>query len=1315
MKRFSKARTSRFAVAVGAEHPPIDAPPAMPEQDADVAASGPLDEAERLHRRVVELAQARRYDEAIALARRALELRESALGPEHPHVGESLNALASLLLAKAEYAAAEPLFRRALAIREKALGPEHPDVAQSLHNLAELLLAKAEYAAAEPLFRRALAIREKALGPDHPDVAQSLNSLAELLLAKAEYAAAEPLFRRALAIQEKALGPEHPDVAQSLNSLAALLVAKGDYAAAEPLYRRALNIEEKALGPENLHIADSLHNLAWLLQAKGDYAAAEPLFRRALAIREKALEPEYPDLATSLNSLARLLEAKGDYAAAEPLYRRALAIWEKALGPEHPHVADRVYNLARLLHAKGDYAAAEPLFRRALAIREKALGPEHPDVAESLNSLAALLVAKGDYTAAEPLYRRALGIEEKTLGPEHPHVAQSLHNLAGLLQEKGDYAAAEPLFRRALAIREKALGSEHPGVAQSLNSLAGLLRAKGDYVAAEPLYRRALAILEKALGPEYPDVAISFHNLAGLLQEKGDYAAAEPLYRRALAIRERVLGPNHPAVAQNLTSLARLLRAKGDYAEAEPLLRRALVVQEKALGPEHPAVAKSLNNLALLLQAKGGYVAAEPLLRRALAIQEKVLGPEHPDVAQSLNSLAGLLQAKGDYAAAEPLYHRALAIQEKALGPEHPDVAQSLNSLAGLLWANGAPTRALLLMQRATTIHEQVLASVLATSSERQKHAFAWTMEGETDMTVSLHIRALPDRADAARLALAVLLQRKGRVLDAMTDMLTQLRARGQPQDQAKLAELRSIRGELATRTLRGPAPGEDVNRHSDALAKLRTDAEILEQDLAARYKELAAERRAVTVETVQAALAPGAALVEIALFQPFDPHAKPGRRFGDLHYVACVLHQTGDPRWVELGPAAPIDALVADARAALSAAEPRYVDVVHALDEKVMQPVRPLLGKAREVYLSPDGELNLVPFAALVDERGQFLLARYRFTYLTSGRDLLRLEATQSESPRSSPLVIGNPAYDEGGGAAPVDASSERRSDAMGAMQFGPLRWTEPEAREVAKLFPNARLWLGQDATEAAVKALAGPSILHLATHCFFLAQARAVSHAPAESRTLVPVPEPGALPPLPENPLLRSGLALAGANLRHSAGEDGVLTALEVAGLDLWGTKLVVLSACETGVGTLYRGEGVNGLRRALVLAGAESQIMSLWKVADKETQALMTAYYGHVAADDGRSDALREVQITMASKGLHPYYWAAFIAGGSGRSLSGKEPPAVREAALPRVVDVDTVGAASEWTRAQGEEDSARVALFADATAFVQLKTEEQGAVR
>ncbi len=251
--------------------------------------------------------------------------------------------------ALAAFAAARRLFQRALAIREKALGPEHPDVARSLNALAVVLQAQGDLAGARPLFERALAIREKALGPEHPDTAQSLNDLAVFLYAHGDRVGARPLCERAVAIREKALGPEHLDVARSLNTLAVLLQAQGDLAGARPLYERALAIREKALGPEHPATATSLNNLANLLRAQGDLAGARPLFERALAIGEKALGPEHPDVARSLNHLAVSVFADGDLVGARRLFERAPAIFEKTLGPEHPDTIFARDNLAWLL------------------------------------------------------------------------------------------------------------------------------------------------------------------------------------------------------------------------------------------------------------------------------------------------------------------------------------------------------------------------------------------------------------------------------------------------------------------------------------------------------------------------------------------------------------------------------------------------------------------------------------------------------------------------------------------------------------------------------------------------------------------------------------------------------------------------------------------------------------------------------------------------------------------------------------------------------------------------------------------------------
>jgi CHAT domain-containing protein/Tfp pilus assembly protein PilF len=1065
--------------------------------------------------------------------------------------------------------------------------------------------------------------------------------------------------------------------AKRLYQQADQLYNQGQYAAAIPLAERSLAIWEKVLGPEHPDVASSLNNLAELYRAQGNYSQAEPLYQRSLVIKEKVLGPEHPNVASSLNNLANLYQAQGNYSQAEPLYQRSLAIWEKVLGKEHPDVATSLNNLAELYKAMGKYSQAEPLYQRSLAIREKVLGKEHPDVAASLNNLASLYQDMGNYSQAEPLYQRSLAIKEKVLGKEHPLVASSLNNLAGLYQVQGNYSQAEPMYQRALAIKEKVLGKEHPLVASSLNNLAALYQAQGNYSQAEPLYQRSLAIREKVLGKEHPLVASSLNNLAALYQAQGNYSQAEPLYQRSLAIKEKVLGPEHPDVATSLNNLALLYQAQGNYSQAEPLYQRSLAIKEKVLGPEHPDVATSLYNLAALYQAQGNYSQAEPMYQRSLAIREKVLGPEHPYVASSLNNLAELYRAQGNYSQAEPLYQSSLAIYEKVLGPEHPAVATSLHNLAGLYWAKGDIARTLELRTRSTNIEESNLDLIFTIGSEARKSAYIATLSGTTDATISLHIQAAPDNSRAARLALTTTLQRKGLILDAVTDNLQTLRQNLNPEDQATLDQLATTRSQLAALIFNKPE-NTPLEQYRQQVATLKAQADQLEDTLFGRSAEFRTKSQPVTIEALQQLIPADAALVELVLYYPLNPKAtKRDETWGNPRYVAYILHSTGEPKWVDLGEAEPINQAVEDFRKALRS---EYSDVqpdARTLDEKLMQPIRKLLGNTRTILLSPDSQLNLIPFAALVDENNRYLVENYSITYLSSGRDLLRLQ-NHSKS-RSEPFIVANPDYAKPGDPASVrlvarggvsqnaDAqpgnpsakadrtrSTDNRSpfNLTQQIDFVALPATAKEAEAIAPMLPGVKLLTGSQATENAIKQLSSPQILHIATHGFFLQDVPLV--APPDFSTSPLLEGTRSAQPnirTSENPLLRSGIALAGANPRQSGSEDGILTALEAAGLNLAGTKLVVLSACETGLGDVINGQGVYGLRRALAIAGAESQLISLWAVKDYGTKNLMVNYYKRLMTNEGRSEALRQTQLEMLKNPdyQHPYYWAAFIPSG------------------------------------------------------------------
>lgn len=1042
--------------------------------------------------------------------------------------------------------------------------------------------------------------------------------------------------------------------------------------------------EQPVFQESELIEAAQLRERANELFHKGQFVAAIPLVIRALAILEKVLGAKHPAVASTLSDLAHLYEANVNYAQAEQLYLRALAIVEKKPGEKRRNLGMALVNLAGLYDAKGDSARAEPLFQRGLAILEKALGTENPEFAQQLNNFALLYRNTGDFAQAETILQRARTILEKTFGAEHEVVATTLDNLAGVYMDKGDYSQAEQLYRRALTIREKSLDAEHPAIAATLNNLARLqYQVKGDIVGAELLFKRAVEILEKELGAEHPLVAVSLSNLAILYNDRGDYARAESLHRRARLIVEKAFGAEHPMVAITLDSLAVQYMRKDDYAQAEPLFQRALEILEKTLGAEHPLTAGTLNKLATLYRFKGDYERAEPLHQRALAIIEKVGGAEHHDVVSALQGLALLYQAKGDYARAEPLLQRTRAIVEKTGGENHPDVALVLSDLATLSEASGNTAQALRFRTRATEISEHQLVLILTTGSENQKRLYLATLSGEINTNISLHLRSAPTSEEAARLALITLLRRKGRALDAVTGQIASLRRRLNPQDRALLDQLAAVRAQLAALVLKGVGK-TDPAQYRAKIARLEGEGEQLEAQVSARSAEFRTQVQPATLERVQQAIPDNAALVEMVLYTPFNARARtPGERFGHARYAAYVLRRGGAPAFVDLGEAAPIDSAVARLRMALGKSQSTdFRRAGRELDELVMRPVRKLLGGARMLLLSPDGALNLVPFSALVDEEGRYLVENYTINYLTSGRDLLRL-ATETES-RQQPIVMANPDFDlavtaSSQDAPEADAARGLRSFDFTTLQIKSLPGTAQEATAIKGIIPNAQVLTERAATESALKQVKGPRLLHIATHGFFLKDQPLQESGTARQLVMGEAKEAVR----GENPLLRSGLVLAGVkNGQSGAGEDGVLTALEVSGLDLWGTKLVVLSACETGVGDVDNGEGVYGLRRSLVLAGAESQLMSLWQVNDTATRDLMVDYYRRIERGEGRAEALRAAQLGMLAgkkQGTvrqrngaqansfsvdysHPYYWASFIPIGDWRSMNKTAQPIV-----------------------------------------------------
>jgi CHAT domain-containing protein/Tfp pilus assembly protein PilF len=1055
--------------------------------------------------------------------------------------------------------------------------------------------------------------------------------------------------------------------------LAALFA--GQFALAQPAAADSLGQKERQ---ERLKERDRLWAEVQRLQQQGKLTEAVVAIQKVLTIERAVLGKTHADVADSLKLLAKLQEEREDFAAARAARQEVLALRRQLHGDGHWRVID----------ARAALAEVERLARLDSAQRRQLRE------AQRLSVKVVALYRQGQYREAIQSAQQVLAIRQRVPGEQQPAYATSLNNLAMLYQSQGDYARAEPLLRQALAIKKQALGEQHPDYAESLNNLAMLYHSQGDYARAEPLYRQALAIQKQALGDQRPYYAASLNNLAELYRSQGDYARAEPLYHQASEIWKQALGEQHPDYAISLNNLALLYSSQGDYARAEPLYRQALAIQKRALGDQHRDYVISLNNLAMLYESSGEYARAEPLYRQGLAIKKQALGEQHPDYAISLNNLAVLYSSQGDYARAKPLYRQALAIRKQALGEQHPDYAGSLNNLAALYHSQGDYARAEPLLRQGLEIYRSHLDLTASVQAERQQLAMNDMLRSNLDAYLALAVRAQQAGSPAYRHLLAW----KGAVFVRQRRLRLE---RQHPELAADFARLQHTTSQLARLALATPAPNQQ-QAYRRLLQQLTEDKERQESDLASKspaFRQQQARAR-LTPAQVQALLPKDAALIDFLEYTHFNasPNCK-GKLDREPHLAAFVVRPQSLEQF-DLGPLPPISNAIDRWRQAASrpAADKELREAGAELRRRLWQPLTSHLQGVSTVLVSPDGAVARLPFAALPGGRpDSYLIEELAIAVVPVPQLLPELLAVRPGANQAAPslLLVGDVDYGAIPGLADGSGGSRwaARSGRAGALPtFGALAATRPEIAAVRDSFEQrfaagrVRTLRRDQATEAAVREQAPRHrYLHFATHGFFAPAELRWALASAAERTL----RPGAASDdffgrrgvSGWHPGLLSGLVLAGANRPALPDQDdGVLTALEVAQLDLGGVELAVLSACETGLGAAAGGEGLLGLQRAFQVAGARSVIASLWKVDDSASRQLMEQVYENLWQADkplGKLEALRQAQLALLRGGrprgpgvqqpvdpealkravpmagrTPPFYWAAFALSGDWR---------------------------------------------------------------
>ncbi len=860
------------------------------------------------------------------------------------------------------------------------------------------------------------------------------------------------------------------------------------------------------------------------------------------------------------------------------------------------------------------------------------VAPDTLELAQGLTGLANVAFWQANHAAAYTHLLEILRIRER-VAPDSILVARSLQNLGRVDLERANLKAARGYLTRAIPLWEK-VAPDSPELATSLTTLGLVDFREGNLTGAEALYRRGLAIRERVV-PESMDVAASYLVLAHVAATKGQHQVARDSYLRALRIQERV-GPNSGDVAATLQSLGTLSRIEGDLEAARSYYERSIAIWQK-LAPQSLFAARSLAAFGHVAIDLKDVEAGRKALEAALAVFLKA-APDSLDVADTLDTLGTVAGEAGDLAAATGYFERAVALRRRV---GSPDAAGSLSHLAEVASRRGDRAAAKLYAEEALAIWETARPGTL------------WAAEGH-HAVAKYGFDDLPRAFDHASRAWAIVKRQA-------------IGITGEDARQAFTGQYAAIGALLATiQGMRGDADGAFVTveeGRAQSLLQLLAERDmatsLVGPELMQRYQRAreAAARDAQTESRIEAerlwgevrnAVAPLAPPVEnLAAARRAIPERSILVEFAvrDAGVLVFLVRPTGPVQAIPV----PIDAKALTARVnqvrpaasrepqtrGLAAAGTGDISIRAAreLFQKLFPPaVRQAIHSADRVILSPDGPLWDLPFAALVtNESGtpQYLGLQKPLVYTQSLTTLAQTVARRQPGPaKLSAMVVGNPLFD----------SAQRGTRASGelAMLSGdggtpaPLPYAEEEARRVAGLYATAAAVSGTPTEAWFRERSATADVIHLATHAYFNPQ-RAVSsglHLAVPERA----PEPG------------------------QTNDDGALQAWEVLTQIKLRARLVVLSACETGLGAKVPGEGLIGLTRAFQVAGAGTVVATQWKVVDRSTATAMVAFHQHLQKGLPRDVALWQAMRAVARNPAtaHPYHWAPFVLVGDMQPL-------------------------------------------------------------
>jgi len=1006
-----------------------------------------------------------------------------------------------------------------------------------------------------------------------------------------------------------------------LNQKVLDLSNKGENDSAVFYGKKALQKAEVEFGKKHFNYIRAVFILAVAHDLNGNFAIAEPLYLQALAIEKEVLGTSDPVYMEAVAQMAAIYKERNDLPKAILFLSQLADLVKQASGAASAGYAKAIEDLAAAYDDNGEYEKAEPLFIQCKTLRKTIFGELHLAYGSVLSNMALLYSHLGRYKEAKVLYNQSLNILEKNGLDSSTHYSATLNNLASLYCDMGEFEEAESLYIQALVIDEKEFGIFSQQYALSVNNIATYYFDIGENEKATTYFLMALDINRRLLGETNPAVASVLSNLGQLYQRTGEYDKAEKYCKDAIRVMEQTVGKDHSRYATSVLSLASLFYHQKKYKEAEGLFITALQTLKTSLGELHPTYASSINNLAVIYTETGRYKESETLLLKALAIAEK--NGNDPNLVNYNNNLALVYQHTGQYEKVEQLFGKALQI--------------SLGNL-------------------------QKNFSFL---TEQEKEKYSATILQEFNGYQSFYYNYYKQKPSIAGTAYNLELSTKGMILNTGVEMRQAVQNSSDKEAVAIYNDWAILKTSLAKEYA---LPAEKRRADMKELVEKVNSYEQVLTRLSSIFKEAAGIGK-IKWNDIQQKLKEKEVAVEFASFKYRN---KDGWTDSTL-YMALVLRK-GDvhPAMIPLCEAKQLDSLMNNPNSTnqnFITALYRGLDVQSMqpgmqskkLYQLIWKPLDHLLSANDVIYFAPSGILNQVAFAAIPWDSATLLSDRYQMQQVSSTAMLLK-ETKVTPAAVTSVTLFGGIQYtltEQEMAATAIRQKSVKENVSRSLMNtakrgdaWNYLPGTLAEVKAIATAAMQQKikttLYAGIEATEEVFKNNSGqtsPSIIHVASHGFFFPDPqKEIKKNMGEEEQVFRSSD---------NPLNRSGIILAGANRAWNGEtlpegmEDGILTAYEAGNLNFGKTQLVVLSACETGLGDIKGSEGVFGLQRSFKMAGVEYLLMSLWKVPDAETAEFMQFFYTALFSGKTIPVSFHDTQEYMKKKyPKNPYKWAAFV---------------------------------------------------------------------